>query len=380
MLWFTSPQSDWCQLEASSCFSSSLQALACSTLPFSPSQFTSNPIVTGTLKIWAQIRRHFNWLTLPQSTPICDNHLFLPSKIDPQFTYLDGRGLRRLDDLYIDNQFASFDQLRIALELRASDFFRYLQMRSFAKTHSAQFPSAPPPTGVDLLLRAESLPRGHVTYFYHLLCPGDESAINKIKASWEGELQTDLSEDFWTEALSAVNSSSSCARLSLIQFKVLHRLHYSKAKLSRIYPDKINDRCDRCLQAPCNLTHMFWLCPKLSNFWQSIFNTISEIIGQEIQLSPHIAIFGTPDEDCSLTNAQLNVVAFSSLIARRRILLLWKSSSPPSYKGWLRDILSFLKLEKIKFTLRGSSERFYSHWRPLITYVDQLPPALASPE
>ena len=36
----------------------------------SPSlHFTSNPIVSGTLKIWAQIRRHSGWLTLPQTTP-----------------------------------------------------------------------------------------------------------------------------------------------------------------------------------------------------------------------------------------------------------------------------------------------------------------------
>lgn len=58
-----------------------------------------------------------------------------------------------------------------------------------------------------------------------------KSTFNKIRTNWEKELQITFSDDFWKEALRAVNSSTSRARLSLIQFKVLH---YSKAKLSRI--------------------------------------------------------------------------------------------------------------------------------------------------
>ncbi|KAF3840339.1 hypothetical protein F7725_019056, partial [Dissostichus mawsoni] len=143
----------------------------------------------------------------------------------------------------------------------------------------------------------------------------------------------------------AVNSSSSCARLSLIQFKVLHRLHYSKAKLSRIYPDRLDDRCDRCSQAPCDLTHMFWLCPKLSSFWQSFFECISEIVGLKISPSPHVAIFGRPPDE-------INIKTLKPM----KILLLWKSPLPPSFKMWLSDTMSLLKLEKIKFTLRGSSD------------------------
>ena len=77
LLWFTSPQSSWCQLESDSCtgISSSPQALACGTLPLPYSQYTSNPIVVASLKVWAQIRGHFKWSFLPQSTPICRNHL-----------------------------------------------------------------------------------------------------------------------------------------------------------------------------------------------------------------------------------------------------------------------------------------------------------------
>lgn len=132
--------------------------------------------------------------------------------------------------------------------------------------------------------------------------------------------------------------------------------------------------CNRCSQTPCDLTHMFWSCPKLFNFWQLFFDTISRVLELKICPSPHIAIFGRPPEGINATVTQVNVISFTSLIARRRILSLWKSPSPPSFKAWLCDTLSFLKLEKIKFTLRGSSDKFYSHWKPLINYVKQLSP------
>lgn len=81
LLWFTSPQHSWCQLEANSS-PASLEALVFSTLPLSLTYLTSNPIVTNTFKIWTQIRRQCGWLSLPQTTPLCNNHLFVPAKID----------------------------------------------------------------------------------------------------------------------------------------------------------------------------------------------------------------------------------------------------------------------------------------------------------
>lgn len=360
-------------MESASC-SSSLRALACNTLPFSPGSFTTNPVVIGTLKIWAQIRRYFGWLTLPLSTPICNNHLFIPAKSDSNFISLENKGIRELGDLYIEDLFASFNQLISRFSLNRSDFFRYFQLRDFARTHTTSFPHIPTPSGIDVIIKAKNLTRGRISYLYNLLSPANESITNKIKMDWESELQLNLSDQFWEEALNAVNSSSSCARLSLIQFKVLHRLHYSKEKLSKLYPDKLDNKCNRCSQTPCNLTHMFWSCPKLSEFWRLFFKAISDILDINLNPNPHIAIFGKPPDDLHVTNIQNNVIAFSSLVARKRILLMWKSKQPPSIKVWLHDILSLLKLEKIKFSLRGSPHKFYIHWRPLLNYFDDLTP------
>ncbi len=76
-----------------------------------------------------------------------------------------------------------------------------------------------------------------------------------------------------------------------------------------------------------------------------------------------------------MINTQSNVFSFASLIARREILFFWKSSQTPSIKTWLQNILFLFKLEKIKFTLKGHTNKFYTHWSPLLDYMDGVPPA-----
>lgn len=141
-----------------------------------------------------------------------------------------------------------------------------------------------------------------------------------------------FSDTLWEKALAAVNTSSSCARLTVTQFKVLFRLHYSKDKPFRLFPDKTANICDRCSQTPCNLTHMFWACPKLTNYWQAFFKAISDILGIPVDPSPLIAIFAVGPDKLPATSRQDNVIALTSLIAHRKILYLWKFAQPPSFK------------------------------------------------
>ena len=81
-----------------------------------------------------------------------------------------------------------------------------------------------------------------------------------------------------------VNSSSICARLGVLQCKVVHRVHWSKSKLAHIYPD-IDPKCDKCRQRPANLSHMFWSCPTHAPFWTCVFDSLSGITSANIH--PH---------------------------------------------------------------------------------------------
>ena len=109
----------------------------------------------------------------------------------------------------------------------------------------------------------------------------------------------DLNEEYRDKALKRVHSSSSCARLGLIQFKVLHRVHLTKARLGDIYP-WTDAGCDRSSFSPANPAHAFWSCLQLENYWAMVFKTISEVLGVTLRPCPLIAVFGTADETLGL--------------------------------------------------------------------------------
>ena len=120
-----------------------LMALTCSPLPLSVSNYTSNPVILSTLKIWTQFCKHFKQNNLVHRGSLCNNHIFLPSKLDSAFTLWKEKGIISFRGLFLDGTFADFESLSHKHDLPRTNFFRYLQVRSFIKDHCSTFPCLP---------------------------------------------------------------------------------------------------------------------------------------------------------------------------------------------------------------------------------------------
>lgn len=98
------------------------------------------------------------------------------------------------------------------------------------------------------------------------------------------------------------------------------------------------------------------------------------MFGTRFDPDPICALFGlTSKESRALLPIKASVViAFTTLLARRLILLRWKQRAPPSFSHWIKDLMYFLKLEKTKYTLKGSSQTFTKIWRPFLDFFDSL--------
>ncbi|KAI5086736.1 hypothetical protein C0J45_23912, partial [Silurus meridionalis] len=279
LFWLHRPDTSWCLIEAQTCHLSSLPALVYFSLPMKTSQFTTNPTVLSTLRIFNQFRNHYKFQTASILGPIYKNHLFPPSMLDSSFRCWETSGLRCIKDLYAEGLFSSFENLRRLYDLPHNHFFRYLQIRSFIKNKFPPFPDLAPSSPLDNLT-SSYLPftnEGLISILYSQILSLQTHNLDKIKSRWEADLAIELSEDFWGKALKTIHSSSSSVRLRLIQFKVLHRVHFTKARLARIFPG-LDASCDRCSLSPANLLHMFWSCPLLENYWSLIFRAINEAL------------------------------------------------------------------------------------------------------
>ena len=361
----------WLQIEEATCVSGSLMSLLCLPLTSSPAAYSNSFIVKNCLKIWVQFRRQFGLFTTPIMSPVHSNPLFHPSVLDRAFSVWTDHGIFLIKHLYINGTFASFSQLAHKFNLPANQFFRYLQIRDFVRNYFPAFPALPSITPIDNILEINPCRKGAISVLYNTLLTYQVSSSDSLRNTWSTELGIEIDPEAWKQALTWVHSSSICARHGVIQCKVLHRAHWSKSKLARIYPGS-DPNCDKCHQNPANLSHMFWSCPALGAFWTSIFHSLSAITSTPIQPCPLTALFGVLPSDIRLPSYFAQHVAFLTLLARRVILFHWKSSSPPSHSKWLKDALHFMRLEKIKYSLRLSVAKFYKIWQPFIEHVRSL--------
>lgn len=161
------------------------------------------------------------------------------------------------------------------------------------------------------------------------ICSLHSSSLTSIKTQWEEDLSEEIPDELQESILNRVHSSSLCANHGWIQCKILHRTQWTKVRLSKIYSD-VDPICDRCPQGPATLTHMFWFCPSLHRHWVQIIETISQVAGTAVKTVAITALFGPLPSPVHHLGYKADFVAFVSLLARRLILMHWKSSEPPT--------------------------------------------------
>lgn len=157
--------------------------------------------------------------------------MFKPTFTDPTFILWHDRGLKCFRDLYRDGVFCSFADLAREFNLTLSHLFRYFQFRNCAKSLFPAFPHPPPEQVWDEFLGLNPLQKSLVSTIYCTMQSYDGLLTTRTKEAWERELGFVLDEHWWDAALNTIHRSSICARLTLIQFKVLLRCHFSKTNI-----------------------------------------------------------------------------------------------------------------------------------------------------
>ena len=122
----------------------SIWAVVLSQVPVNRSYFKHNPVIYALIKIWKQLRNHFKLKAVSFLLPITANPPFTPSALDEAYSTGKWLGICIVGNLYIEGTFASFQQLQERFNLPGNQFFRYLQIRDYVRTHFPNFEKASP--------------------------------------------------------------------------------------------------------------------------------------------------------------------------------------------------------------------------------------------
>ncbi|KAF3847910.1 hypothetical protein F7725_020938, partial [Dissostichus mawsoni] len=127
---------DWLDLEREDCLPSSLGAIVMSPVRLKKSYYNNNLIIHNTIQIWRQITKQLKLRALSFHVPLSSNPLFTPSIMDGTFD--------RWRELEWVASAIYTSVLQEKYGLARADFFKYLQIRHFVRTHLHDFETATP--------------------------------------------------------------------------------------------------------------------------------------------------------------------------------------------------------------------------------------------
>ena len=356
-------------MEYEDCLPLSVGAIVLSPTAVPKTLYNNNPLIHSTIKVYKQMVKNFKLKPLSLCTPIAANPSFPPSCTDGAFNIWREAGLLSINELYSNNTFMTFKQLQDKYNIPSSHFYRYLQIRNYVRSHLPHFQTVKPDI-LDECLSERYGPQLKISEIYNSLEKIIIPSTTHIKREWEREIGTTVDDDLWHQALGKIKTTSINTRHCLIQYKIVHRLHYSREKLHKIYPET-SPTCEKCNVETGTLLHSFATCPKLQTFWINIFEYLSTILKTKITPNPILIIFGITYQMGNLDPAKLSLISYSLITAKKLILQFWKGKDTPSLKLWITELTNTLHLEKIRFTINDKLSEFDQVWQPLISFLKE---------
>lgn len=179
--------------------------------------------------------------------------------------------------------------------------------------NNPSYPNSPYQSIIELIPIQDPHKKGGIAYIYEK--PSNlisTDTMDHLRSAWKDDLGGEITEEQWQTALEQIHCSSICARHGLLQFKIIHCVHWSKQKPHKIFPS-VDPSCHRSGLTPASLGHMFWSCPKLSNYWHSIFQTLLNILHRPVGADPLVAVLEISDLGVLKNNTKHKMISFVSL-------------------------------------------------------------------
>lgn len=156
-------------------------------------------------------------------------------------------------DLYIDNVFASLQQLLEKFVLPRHNFLGICRLPVLFTICTLSFlvslvlPLLSPSSNLFILWRVWF----HI--FYNAIWTLHDCPLASIKSQWEEDLRENFPQEQWKRILRHMQSSSFCARHGLIQCKILRHTHSTKSDFPKYIPKwtPCVTAVTRPLQLPC---------------------------------------------------------------------------------------------------------------------------------
>lgn len=267
-------------------------------------------------------------------------------------------GIKKIVDIVHSGTIMQFDCLKSKFNLPNTHLFRYLQLRHAYHSQFGASAIVLQESDIESTLRNEPLDKALST-IYKQLFSDTHRVMASCRRRWEGvfpQLDSDDWDDIWDINFSRLIS----ARDHLIQYKFLHWIYLTPARLARIFPSQ-SSCCWWCTLPSANFMHIFWDCVTIQRFWKEVTECVEEITTLYIRPSVEVCLLGLVDS-LAAKKVIRTFLTIAFFYARKTIVLSWKKTSPPTIQAWKALVNKTLPFYKATYARRGIPNKFERVW------------------
>lgn len=322
---------------------------------------TDNPWVKFTLKVWKNMLKIYKLEEdlLPLKWCSHDSD-FTPNAMDNRFQIWTAKGITALCTIMKDNSMFSFEMLQEKHHLDKQDFFRYLQLRHYVNTKVKNITKTNH-SFIELFKRAynSNLNKGIISATYTCLVQNNIHSTAYIKAKWERETGTEISDEEWKRMWQYQWKCSSSMTWREFNWKNFIRYFITPAQKSK-FSDATPDCWRQCGQQSANHHHVFWDCPKIQVYWSEIHNSLQDIFREDLPLDFKTLYLGcVPQDWLKVDKYLMNILLVAS---KKAITRKWLQPESPTLGMWRDIVVEIYKMEQITAYVNQKMELFLERW------------------
>ena len=191
-------------------------------------------------------------------------------------------------------------------------------------------------------------------YFYeHLKKQYDNM---KLRQRWSDDLNQDLSNINWDKIYKLCFKTIKGNDLVWFQYRILHRILGTNEYLFKVNKTGVAS-CSFCKASVETLSHLFFLCPFVSEFWKKVQQWLQHSLGLYIDLEPLTILFGSIENELDFFPKNIII-----LVAKKFIWTASKQSRQLNLTGF-KNVLKIVYTEQEYIAKTSSqSEKFTTSW------------------
>ncbi|CAH2272605.1 Hypothetical predicted protein [Pelobates cultripes] len=244
--------------------------------------------------------------------------------------------------------------------------FNYSQLIHFLFTHPMLMKGSRDETQFEIMCQTRKTKIRLLSTMYKTLQRDTSTPRPLYITSWENDLQLKITDTECTQIFTNVFHSSISNTSYESNHKRISRWHYTPSRIQHLFPTTSND-CWRCNQPNGTAGHIWWSCPIIQKYWQTILAMIATIVTINLPMDPKVTIFLLLP--VHLPKLQKCLISHLLTVANTLIPLYWKKSDVPSVREWVQKTESIRLMNEINLSLTNLYARYIQTWEPWLKFM-----------